>query len=173
MSAAIPAWIEGRLSPVDKLEVHRRGLRHPAVSVFVTAGETTLIQRRALGKYHTPGLWANACCTHPHWGEAAQACAERRLREELGVEGLALALRPRIEYRAEVGCGMIEHEVVDLFVAAAEPDLPLDPDPAEVMETRWIAFAALRAEIAARPQAFTPWLRIYLADHASHLFAAA
>ena len=85
MTQTIPAWVDGRLTPVDKLEVHRRGLRHPAVSVFVLDGERTLIQRRALGKYHTPGLWANACCTHPRLGEEPAACALRRLREELGI----------------------------------------------------------------------------------------
>ncbi len=54
-------------------------------------GDTVLIQRRALGKYHTPGLWANTCCTHPHWDEPPEACALRRLREELGIEGLTPA----------------------------------------------------------------------------------
>lgn len=169
----IPAWIDGVLAPVDKLEAHRRGLRHPAVSVFVMDGARTLIQRRALGKYHTPGLWANAVCTHPHWGETAEACARRRLAEELGATGLALASRDRVEYRAEVGGGLVEHELVDLFLAQAGPGLALRPDPAEVMAVRWIDLAALRAEIAARPEAFTPWLRIYLARHAEQIFGAA
>ena len=70
MTQLIPAWVDGDLVPLDKLDVHRRGLRHPAVSVFLLDGDRFLIQRRALGKYHTPGLWANACCTHPLWGEA-------------------------------------------------------------------------------------------------------
>ena len=56
MSEMVPAWVNGMLRPVEKLEVHRRGLRHPAVSVFVIDGPRTLLQRRALGKYHTPGL---------------------------------------------------------------------------------------------------------------------
>jgi isopentenyl-diphosphate delta-isomerase len=169
----IPAWIDGRLQPVDKLEVHRRGLRHPAISVFVMTGERTLLQRRAAGKYHTPGLWANACCTHPHWGEAMEACARRRLREELGIDGLALIPRDSVEYRASVGGGLIEHEVVSLFTAEASPDLTLAPDPAEVAGTRWIELAALRAEIAARPERFTPWLRIYLAEHGGQIFGEA
>lgn len=169
----IPAWIDGRLEPVDKLDVHRRGLRHPAISVFVMAGRRTLIQRRAAGKYHSPGLWANACCTHPHWGEAMEACALRRLREELGITGLALAARDRIEYRAPVGGGLIEHEVVSLFIAEAPEDLRLAPDPAEVAETRWIDLAALRREIAAEPGRFTPWLRIYLAEHGGQIFGEA
>lgn len=168
----IPAWIDGALAPVDKLEAHRRGLRHPAVSVFVMDGPRTLIQRRALGKYHTPGLWANAVCTHPHWGESPEACARRRLAEELGVAGLALTPRDRVEYRAEVGGGLVEHELVDLFLAEAPAGLALRPDPAEVMDLRWITLPALRAEIAARPEAFTPWLRIYLADHADQIFGA-
>jgi isopentenyl-diphosphate delta-isomerase len=173
MEQTIPAWVEGRLTPVDKLEVHRLGLRHRAVSVFVMDGQRLLLQRRAMGKYHTPGLWANACCTHPRWGEAPADCAARRLREELGVEGLALEWRERVSYRAEVGGGMVEDEVVELFVAEAPPGLRLAPDPAEVMETRWIGIAELRGEIAARPEAFTPWLRIYLAEHSERLFGRA
>jgi isopentenyl-diphosphate Delta-isomerase len=173
MSELIPAWVDGTLAPVEKLEVHRRGLRHPAVSVFVMAGDRTLIQRRALTKYHTPGLWANACCTHPFWGETAAACAERRLSEELGIEGLALVARDRVEYRAEVGGGLTEHEVVDLFVGEAGSGLVIVPDAAEVMEVRWVALDALRAEVAAAPEAFTPWLRIYLAEHGRQIFGKA
>jgi isopentenyl-diphosphate delta-isomerase len=173
MTDTIPAWVDGRLMPVEKLEVHRRGLRHPAVSVFVLDGERTLIQRRALAKYHTPGLWANACCTHARWAEEPAACALRRLREELGILGSDLAWRERIEYRAEVGGGMVEHEVVDLFTARADARQPVAPDPNEVMEVRWIGLSALEAEIAAAPEAFTPWVRIYLAEHGGRIFGRA
>ena len=169
MSETIPAWVGGRLTPVDKIEVHRRGLCHPAVSVFLVDGTRTLLQRRALGKYHTPGLWANACCTHPRWGEDAAACAARRLREELGVTGLVLRRREPVAYRAEVGGGLVEDERVELFTAIAPADLVLAPDPAEVMDVRWIDLAALRAEIAARPEMFTPWLGVYLARHSGWL----
>lgn len=125
MSEMIPAWVNGDLQPVEKLEAHRKGLRHKAISVFVMDGDRVLIQRRALGKYHTPGLWANTCCTHPHWDESQEACAARRLTEELGITGLKLDHRDRVEYRADVGGGLIEHEVVDIFVARAGADLPL------------------------------------------------
>ena len=90
MTVLIPAWVNGALTPVEKLEVHQRGLRHKAVSIFVMRNNETLIQRRALEKYHTPGLWANACCTHPYWDEPAPATAKRRLKEELGIVGLRL-----------------------------------------------------------------------------------
>jgi isopentenyl-diphosphate delta-isomerase len=161
----IPTWVEGRLVPFDKLRAHRDGLRHKAVSVFLRNGEAILLQRRALGKYHTPGLWANTCCTHPHWGESAQDCAERRLFEELGITGVAPHHVGQVEYRAAVGDGMVEHEVVDIFLAEASGDIVLSPDAAEVMETRWISLTDLDREIATRPAEFTPWLRIYLGDH--------
>ncbi|MGQ0610529.1 MAG: isopentenyl-diphosphate delta-isomerase [Paracoccaceae bacterium] len=163
MADMIPAWVNGTLEPVDKLEVHRRGLRHPAVSVIVMRGGQTLLQRRAAGKYHSPGLWANACCTHPHWGEDPAACAARRLGQELGVRGLDLRPLTRTEYRASVSPDMTEHEIVDIFLAEAPEGLPLSPDPAEVSHTRWTSLPDLRAEVAAEPARFTPWLRIYLA----------
>lgn len=170
MSLRIPAWVNGTLTPVDKLEVHQKGLRHKAVSVFVLHGDAILLQRRALGKYHTPGLWANTCCTHPHWDEDARTCAVRRLEEELGITGLSPEFRHNLEYRADVGGGLTEHEVVDVFVARVPDEIDLRPDPDEVMETRWVDYHDLQGEIACHPERFTPWLKIYLDRHADEIF---
>lgn len=160
----VPAWVNGVLTPVEKLAVHQRGLRHQAISVFVMAGDKTLLQRRALGKYHTPGLWTNTCCTHPRWNEAPLACATRRLREELGITGLTLHRAGGTEYRAEVGQGLTEHEVVDIFRAEARETLPLAPNPAEVCDTEWISLTDLAQRVQADPARYTPWLRIYLSQ---------
>ena len=172
MSEYIPAWVDGELTPVEKLEVHQKGLRHKAVSVFVMDGENVLLQRRALGKYHTPGLWANTCCTHPMWDEAPADCAVRRLKEELGITGLYPAHRDRVEYRAEVGGGLIEHEVVDIYLAMAERKMIIKPNPSEVMQVEWVGFYDLAAEIQRRPARFTPWLQIYLSEHKDRIFGA-
>jgi isopentenyl-diphosphate delta-isomerase len=172
MTDMIPAWVDGRLTPVEKLEVHRRGLRHKAVSVFVTSGGKVLIQKRAPAKYHTPGLWANTCCTHPLWDEAPVDCAVRRLREELGISGLFPSHRDRVEYRADVGSGLIEHELVDIFLADAPADLRIVPNPAEVAEVRWIDVYDLAAEIGRWPERFTPWLRIYMDQHKDRIFGS-
>ena len=172
MSDQIPAWVDGELRPVDKMQVHREGLRHKAVSVFVIDGPRVLIQRRALGKYHTPGLWANTCCTHPLWGEASADCAVRRLSEELGIEGLTPILRRKLEYRADVGDGLTEHEVVDLYCAEATAGLRLALNPDEVMEARWIDFYDLKAHVARHPGQYTPWLRIYLDQYSDGLVSA-
>jgi len=168
----IPAWVDGTLTPVEKLDAHLRGLRHKAVSVFVMAGDAMLIQRRALGKYHTPGLWANTCCTHPEWDEQDAACVTRRLEEELGITGVQATHRGQVEYRADVGGGLIEHELVEVFVVEASRDLPLALNPDEVMDGRWVTLHDLRAEIAETPEIFTPWLRIYMAQHSALIFGA-
>jgi isopentenyl-diphosphate Delta-isomerase len=170
MTDLIPAWVNETLTPVEKIEVHRRGLRHKAVSVFVMDGENVLIQRRAMGKYHSAGLWANSCCTHPAWGESAQDCAIRRLREELGIVGLYPAFRDRVEYRADVGGGMVEHEVVDIFLGVTERKMKVTPNPDEVMQVEWVGFYDLTAEVARRPARFTPWLQIYLNEHMNRIF---
>lgn len=166
----IPAWVGERLTPVGKLEVHQRGLKHKAVSVFVTDGPRVLIQRRALSKYHTPGLWANTCCTHPAWNEDAASCAVRRLAEELGITGLSPSFADRVEYRADVGAGLTEHEVVDIFVAEAGPAMPLAPNPDEVMDTAWVSLNDLRADVQTHPAKYTPWLRIYMTEHMARIF---
>jgi isopentenyl-diphosphate delta-isomerase len=165
MHSPIPAWIDNTLTPVGKLEVHQRGLRHMAVSVFVLSGDNVLIQQRALTKYHTPGLWANTCCTHPHWDEPALACAHRRLSQELGIADLRLIPAGEVEYRAEVGQGLIEHELVQIFTAQAPLTLPITPNPAEVMAAKWIPLVDLLRATETTPEIFTPWLRIYLHDH--------
>lgn len=166
----IPAWIDGTLTPVEKLDAHKRGLRHKAVSVFVLTQGAMLIQRRALGKYHTPGLWANTCCTHPQWDETDALCAQRRLQEELAITGVTPLPRGQVEYRADVGGGLIEHEVVEVFVVYAEPDLSVVPNPSEVMDIRWVTPAQLNKDIATQPELFTPWLRIYMAEHGTMIF---
>ncbi|MEX0310824.1 MAG: isopentenyl-diphosphate delta-isomerase [Tateyamaria sp.] len=172
MTNPIPVWVDDVLTPFDKLDAHRLGLRHKAVSVFVLQSEKMLLQRRALGKYHTPGLWANTCCTHPDWEEASVDCAVRRLKEELGITGLTPEFRHNLEYRADVGNELIEHEVVDVFVAEAPADISVTPNPDEVMATRWVDFRTLREELSAMPDNFTPWLKIYMTDYCDHIFGA-
>ncbi len=169
----IPAWVDGVLTPVEKLAAHQRGLRHKAVSVFVIRNRTeVLIQQRAMCKYHTPGLWANTCCTHPEWDESPDKCARRRLNEELGISGIFPSHRGQVEYRADVGNGLIEHELVEVYLAHAPQGMTFTPNPDEVMATRWIDFYDLKAEVSRHPDRFTPWLSIYLERHSAMIFGA-
>ncbi len=153
---------DGSLYPIEKMKAHEEGSFHLAISAFVFDGDHLLIQRRADGKYHCGGLWANTCCTHPHWGEGIDKAASRRLYEELGIS-LELKKRRVVEYSADVGSGLHEHERVTIFVGNADRNcLVIRPNPLEVSETRWISGPELRSEMLARPLSFTPWFQIYL-----------
>jgi isopentenyl-diphosphate delta-isomerase len=143
-----------------KTEVHRRGLRHRAISILIrnSRGEL-LIQRRSAAKYHSGGLWANACCSHPRPGETPLAAAHRRLPEELGFD---CPLTPlfKTHYRAALDNGFIEDEMVHAFGGIY--DGAVQPLPAEVSAWRWIGLDALRRDMDARPDAYAVWFRHYL-----------
>lgn len=171
MTIYIPAWQDGTLKPVEKLEVHQLGLRHKAVSVFVFYQGHLLIQQRAMSKYHSPGLWANTCCTHPEWDEDDLACAHRRLEDEFGIRDMTLLPAGELEYRADVGGDLIEHEVVQTFVALCEQEPSVSPNPDEVMAYRWVDPINLERLIATAPNQYTEWLKIYFREHFDALFA--
>jgi isopentenyl-diphosphate delta-isomerase len=170
VSDMIPAWVDGVLRPFDKLEAHLKGLRHKAVSVFLLDGPKVLLQKRAATKYHTPGLWANTCCTHPHWDEPSEVCATRRLSQELGISGVTPVYRDQVEYRADVGNGMTEHELVDVFVATRTPSLIITRNPDEVETVDWVDLAELTVAVQREPDRYTPWLRIYLTEYRKNIF---
>jgi isopentenyl-diphosphate delta-isomerase len=153
---------DGALYPIEKMEAHRRGVLHLAVSVFVFSDGELLIQQRAAGKYHCGLQWANTCCTHPHWGEDLATVGQRRLGEELGLT-LRLAPAGVLQYAADVTAGLREHERVHVYAAGVDrAAVRPAPDPAEVGAVRWAAPGDLRREADAEPDAFAPWFRIYL-----------
>lgn len=143
------------MGTAEKIDAHRRGQLHRAISVFISndRGEM-LLQRRAAGKYHSAGLWSNACCSHPCPGELPVEAASRRLQEELG---FTTALQPAGTwyYQADVGANLIEHEFDHLFTGIWND--ALRPDPAEVSETAWIPLAELRQRLRHQPETFTAW----------------
>jgi isopentenyl-diphosphate Delta-isomerase len=143
-----------------KLDAHQRGLRHRAISVLVRNSKNEfLLHRRNPAKYHSGGLWTNACCSHPLPGEDAVDAASRRLAQEMG---FTCELEPLFvfQYRAPVPGGLIENEVVHVF--GGSHNGPVNPDPVEVIEWKWIAFADLLADLQARPNVYTVWFRQYI-----------
>ena len=152
------------IGTAEKLSVHRDGRLHRAVSVFVFDGAGRwLLQRRADGKYHSPGLWSNTACTHPRPGEPPAQAASRRLDEEMGVR---CALRPafRRVYRAELPGPepLVEHELDHVFVGRFDGE-PV-PAAAEVSGWEWVEADALRADLQNRPERYTAWFRLFARD---------
>jgi isopentenyl-diphosphate delta-isomerase len=145
---------------MEKLEAHKRGFLHRAVSIFLfnTRGEF-LLQRRADSKYHSPGLWSNTCCTHPRPGEDITGAANRRLMEEMGI---TCALQPRFTfiYRTPVGNGLLEFEYDHVFTGITT-DLP-QSNLDEVAAWQFISPDSLQYKLQAEKETFTAWFPLIL-----------
>jgi len=149
---------DNEVGTAPKLQAHRTGDLHRAISVFVFDSEgRMLLQRRAEGKYHSGGLWSNTCCSHPRPGEPAATAARRRLREEMGLD---CELEPvfTFVYRADLDGGLTEHELDHVFVGTTD-DSP-EPDPDEVGGWRWVEPVEIAREMDSDPALFTAWFPI-------------
>ncbi|MDH6579695.1 isopentenyl-diphosphate Delta-isomerase [Kitasatospora sp. MAP5-34] len=146
------------IGTAEKLSAHQQpGRLHRAFSVFLFDRQgRLLLQRRALGKYHSPGVWSNTCCGHPYPGEAPFVAAARRTTEELGAAPALLCEAGTVRYDLpDEASGLIEREWNHLFVGLVTA--PLDPDPSEVDDTLFVTADELRALEAERP--FSVWFR--------------
>ncbi|MFF3749218.1 isopentenyl-diphosphate Delta-isomerase [Streptomyces sp. NPDC002018] len=149
------------IGTAEKLSAHEApGLLHRAFSVFLFDEQgRLLIQRRALGKYHSPGVWSNTCCGHPYPGEAPFTAAARRTHEELGISPSLLAQAGTVRYNhPDPASGLVEQEYNHLFVGMAQS--ALRPDPDEVGETAYVT----PAELAGRHDrdTFSAWFMTVL-----------
>lgn len=143
------------IGTAPKLDAHRTGTLHRAFSVFVFDSQgRLLLQQRARGKYHSGGLWTNACCGHPRPAEPTPVAAGRRLREEMGIACDLRAVGAFV-YRAEVGAGLVEHELDHVFVGRS--DREPRPDPTEVAGWRRVTVGDLRVQLERTPGRFTAW----------------
>jgi isopentenyl-diphosphate Delta-isomerase len=146
------------LGVMEKMEAHRQALLHRAFSVFIfnSRGEM-LLQQRAPEKYHSAGLWTNACCSHPRPGEDTRAAAIRRLQEELG---FATDLQKLFEftYRTSYDNGLTEFEFDHVFVGTYDQEI--SPDRAEVSDYRYRSLLQIESELASAPSTFTSWFQL-------------
>lgn len=148
---------DGEIGTEEKMKAHQNGGRlHRAVSVFLfnSKGET-MLQKRAMTKYHSKGLWANTCCSHPFPGEENGIAAERRLKEEMGID---CRLREAFEfpYTADVGEGLTEREFDHVFFGDYDGKPSINRE--EVSDWKWVTLGQLKDDISKSPKNFVPWL---------------
>ncbi|MEU0474194.1 isopentenyl-diphosphate Delta-isomerase [Streptomyces olivaceus] len=149
------------IGTAEKLSAHQPpGQLHRAFSVFLFDERgRLLIQQRALGKYHSPGVWSNTCCGHPYPAEAPFAAAARRTYEELGVSPSLLAEAGTVRYNhPDPASGLVEQEYNHLFVGLVQAELR--PDPEEVAQTAFVSPAELAERHAA--DTFSAWFMTVL-----------
>jgi isopentenyl-diphosphate Delta-isomerase len=152
--------LDEEIGIMEKMEAHRKALLHRAFSVFIfnSKGEM-LLQRRALNKYHSGGLWTNACCSHPMPGETAAQAAQRRLREELGFY-TQLTSAFSFVYKAVFENGLTEYEYDHVFVG--QYNGLIHPNPDEVGDYCYMKMDDIQASMGSHGHKYTEWFKIAL-----------
>ncbi len=146
------------IGEMEKLEAHKKALLHRAISVFIFNSKgQMLLQKRALSKYHSPGLWTNTACTHPFPDESIEAAAERRLYEEMGISQVKLTKIFDFIYKEMLDDELSEYELDHVFIGLSDA-LPV-PQAAEVSDFEYIEPNVLLVEMSLYPDKYTVWFK--------------
>ena len=158
---------DNEVGVMEKLEAHQLGLLHRAFSAFVFNSEgQMLLQQRAFSKYHSMGLWSNACCSHPRVGESLPSAAKRRMQEEMGFECDVEKAFDFI-YRAPLENDLTEHELDHVLIG--QSDCIPNPVASEVASWRYASINDIRTEIKNNPGQFTVWFKLCFEQVATHI----
>ena len=143
---------------MEKMEVHRKALLHRAFSVFIFNSKgDMLLQRRALNKYHSGGLWTNTCCSHPFPGESVEMAAERRLVEELGFE-TEVKFAFNFIYKAALDNELTEYEFDHVLIGEYEGKLDLNKN--EIGDYCYRSMEDISSDMSLHPKKYTAWFLI-------------
>ncbi len=146
-----------QVGTMGKEEAHFKGVKHRAFSIFLfNKRQELLIQQRSFSKYHTPGLWANTCCSHPLDGEETLNAAHRRLPFEMGIEAPLIHVY-QMAYEAHFDNGVTENEYDHVFLGGYEGDPLINPD--EVNDYKWINLDDLKKDMQDNPEKYTFWFK--------------
>lgn len=143
---------------MEKIEAHEKALLHRAFSVFVYNDKNEImIQQRAHSKYHSPGLWANTCCSHQREGESNVDAGKRRLMEEMGFQTDLKEITSFI-YKAPFDNGRSEHEYDYILTGHFNDEPKINPD--EVADWKWMSVEEIKKDMANQPEKYTAWFKI-------------
>ncbi len=146
------------IGTIEKMEAHRKALLHRAFSIFIFNGNgEMLLQQRALGKYHSPGLWTNACCSHPRPGEKVEEAAARRLKEEMGIDTPLKKIFDFI-YRADFENGLTEFEFDHVYTGKYNG--ALKPDKQEINDYCFRSPEDIEEDLKNYPAKYSAWFKI-------------
>ena len=153
---------------MPKLEAHQIGVLHRAFSVFILNQKGQLmLQRRALDKYHSPGLWTNTCCSHPRESESNIEAGVRRLKEEMGFTTPLKSMFSFI-YKSKFDNGLTEHEFDHVLLGYYDKQPFINT--IEVSEWKWMSLDKIIIEIKNKPEEFTVWFKIIFERFYNHIY---
>lgn len=148
------------LGSMEKMEAHQKGILHRAFSILIfnSKGEV-LLQKRSQKKYHSGGLWTNACCSHPAPNESMIEATRKRLKHEMGID-LQPAFAYKFLYETKLDKNLTEHELDHVFIGIFDGTPRINPD--EVEDWKFINLHALRKDLDQHPDHYTAWFKLIM-----------
>lgn len=150
--------LDNAIGTMEKIEAHQKGILHRAFSVllFNSKGKI-LLQKRAIAKYHSGGLWTNTCCSHPLPGESMLEATRRKLIQEMGIDMIP-EFAYKFIYKTNLDNNLIEHEYDHVFIGTYDGDPIINNE--EVEDWKFTDLPSLRTDIKENPEAYTFWFKL-------------
>ncbi len=148
------------IGTMEKMEAHKKGLLHRAFSILIfNSNGEMMLQQRANEKYHSGGLWTNACCSHPRPGETLEEAGKRKLIQEMGFE-CELNYSHKFVYKVELDNQLTEYEWDYVLVGYYDgaPDL----NPGEAQAWKYESLEAIRNDVNLHPDSYTSWFKLII-----------
>jgi isopentenyl-diphosphate Delta-isomerase len=145
---------------MEKMEAHEKGLLHRAFSIviFNSKGEM-LLQQRAAEKYHSGGLWTNACCSHPRPGETIEDAGQRKLLQEMGI-ACNLNYSHKFLYKVDLENQLTEYEWDYVLVGYYDGEPAVNPG--EAQSWKYQSLESISKDAEQNPDAYTCWFKLML-----------
>jgi isopentenyl-diphosphate delta-isomerase len=146
------------IGTMEKMEAHQKGELHRAFSVLIfnSKGEM-LLQKRSSQKYHSGGLWTNACCSHPAVGEKIEDAVHRRLQEEMGID-VPAQFSYKFIYKTNLDQNLIEHEYDYVFIGTFNGEPAVNKN--EVDDWKYVSISWLKSDMQQHPDTYTYWFKL-------------
>jgi isopentenyldiphosphate isomerase len=133
--------------------VHRRGLQHRGVHVFLfTQDDRLLVQRRSKDRAASPSSLDCSVSEHVQAGEDYRTAAFRGMKEELGLK--AVELREIVTFRMNYGPN--DNEISRTYQGFVDP-AQVQFDPVEIEGISYYSLAELLQRMQAGEEAFCSW----------------
>jgi len=166
MSEELVILVDENDNPIgteEKVKCHLPdGKLHRAFTVLLFDKDGKLVlTRRAKEKMLWPGDWDGTFASHPRETETYVSSGERRMPEELGIEG-KLDYLHKFEYHVPYKDVGSENEICGTLIGIIDKDSEPKGIEGEIDEIKWIFAKELLSELKTNPQIYCPWMLIAL-----------
>ncbi len=151
---------DNEIGRIEKLEAHKKPLLHRAFSVFLYNDDKLLLQKRAKNKYHSGGLWANSCCSHPRFNLSFDESVKQRVKFELGIDEIDYKEIGTFVYLTKFNDNLFEYEYDHILFANYNNNKDINFNRDEIEETKWIDIYELEKDLIKNPQKYASWFII-------------